>query len=345
MRVTEAKSIAREFVIDKASMLRGLHGAYFAGSANWLADDAELPPTSDLDVNLVFSSDGATRQGKLVHRGVLLDVTPLSFDQLRSPEQVLRHYHLAGGFRTPSIILDPSGRLTALQAAVAREFARRAWIRLRCEHARSRILEQLDGLNAAQPFHDQVIGWIFPTGVTTHVLLSAGLRNPTVRRRYVAARELLAKYGYLDFYEELLELLGCARIHRTRVEHYLAALTDAFDSAKVVIRTPFGFASDISDAARPIAIDGSRELIERGLHREAMFWIVVSFSRCQKVLAADAPVSIAHQFDAPYRELLGDIGIASFADIQHRTEHVKMLLPRVWDMAEAVMAANPQVEN
>ena len=54
---------------------------------------------------------------------------------------------------------------------------------------------------------------------------------------------------------------------RVRVEHHVEALSEVFDAAKVVIRTPFPFASDITDAARPIAISGSRELIERGLHR------------------------------------------------------------------------------
>ena len=37
--------------------------------------------------------------------------------------------------------------------------------------------------------------------------------------------------------------------------------------AKAVVRTPYRFAADISDSARPVAIDGSRELIERGYHR------------------------------------------------------------------------------
>src|SRR4029077_5089804 len=97
--------------------------------------------------------------------------------------------------------------------------------------------------------------------------------------RYVVARELLANYGELDFYERLLDLLGCAQISRTRVVHHLSALPKVFDTAKTVIKTPFSFASDISDLARPIAIDGSRELIERGLHREAAFWIVVTYSR------------------------------------------------------------------
>ena len=346
MLVSQAKSAARDWVIEEASRRPGFHGAYFAGSANWLPDDALLPPTSDLDLNVVFSGrGGATKRGKFVHRGVLLEVTSLSLDDIGSPEIVLGHYHLAGGFRTPSIILDPSGRLTALQAAVSRDFAKREWVRRRCEHARSRILEQLAALNASNPFHDQVIGWLFPTGVTTHVLLVAGLQNPTVRRRYVAARGLLADYGHLAFYEELLELLGCARMPRARVAHHLAALTGAFDAAKAVIKTPFPFASDISDVARPIAIDGSRELIERGLHREAMFWIVATYSRCRKVLSTDAPPARQERFDAGYRELLGDLGIASFADLQQRGEHVRALLPRLWEVSEAILAANRDVED
>src|SRR5919197_4968202 len=174
MLVGQAKSAARDWVIEEASRLPGFHGAYFAGSANGLPDDAVLPPTSDLDLNVVFTGRaGPSKRGKVIYRGVLLDVTVLSVDQIGSPEIVLGHYHLAGGFRTPNIILDPSGQLTALQAAVSREFARCGWVRRRCQHARSRILEQLDALNAADPFHDQVIGWLFPTGVTTHMLLVA----------------------------------------------------------------------------------------------------------------------------------------------------------------------------
>ncbi|MBI3971586.1 MAG: hypothetical protein HY332_09890 [Chloroflexi bacterium] len=60
-------------------------------------------------------------------------------------------------------------------------------------------------------------------GVTTYVLLAAGLKNPTVRKRYVAARELLAEYGRLDFHEPFLALLGCAEMDRERVEHHLGA--------------------------------------------------------------------------------------------------------------------------
>ncbi len=346
MLIHQAKSVARHWAIEEAGRLPGFHGVYFAGSTNALPDNAVLPPTSDLDLNVVFTgSNPVTKGGKFVYRGVLLEVTCLSLSQLRSPEQVLGHYHLAGGFRTPSIILDPSGHLTALQKSVSRDFAKREWVRRRCNHARSRILEQLAAMNTSHPVHDQVIGWLFPTGVTTHVLLVAGLRNPTVRRRYVAARDLLANYGELDFYEQLLELLGCAQMSSARVVHHLAALTEVFDTAKRVIKTPFPFASDISEVARPIAIDGSREMIERGLHREAVFWIVATYSRCRKVLFTDVSAALQRQFDAPYWELLGDLGIASFVDLQERGKQVRALLPQLWELSESVIAANPEIEN
>jgi hypothetical protein len=275
----------------------------------------------------------------------MLEVSYLPDDELQSPERILGQSHMAGSFATPSVILDPSGELTRIQAAVSREYARRRWVRQRCEHAREKVLNNLNGLNEAAPLHDQVLPWLFAAGVTTHVLLVAGLKNPTVRRRYVAAQELLAEYGHSGFYSTLLEMLGCARMSRGQVEHHLAALADAFDAAASVVKTPFFFASDISAMARSIAIDGSRELIERGCHREAIFWIVATYSRCQKVLYHDAPEGMQDRFSPGYRQLLGDLGITAFADLKQRGEQVREMLPRIWEVAEAIMAANPGIED
>jgi hypothetical protein len=346
MRVKDAKDVARQWVIEQGSKTAGFYGAFYAGSTSWLPDDATLPATSDVDLWVVKDDPNpADKLGKFVYRGVLLEVSYMPRDQLGTPEQVLGDYHLAGCFRTPSVIADPSGQLTDLQAAVVKDYAKRQWVYRRCEHARSRILRNLESLNESAPFHDQVSSWLFAAGVTTHVLLVAGLKNPTVRRRYVAVRELLTDYGCLNFYETLLELLGCAGMGRSRVEQHLAALADVFDATKAVVKTPFFFNSDLSDIARPIAIDGSRELIERGEHREAIFWMVATYSRCQKVLYHDAPAELRDRFSPGYRQLLGDLGITSFADLQQRGEQVKRLLPRVWEVAETIMAANLEIED
>ena len=240
--------------------------------------------------------------------------------------------------------MDPTGALTALQAAVSREYAQRRWVRKRCEHAASGVLNYARSLDEAEPLHDQVTSCVFAAGVTTHVLLVVGLKNPTVRQRYVAARELLAEYGRLDFHEPLLALLGCAEMGRERVEQHLGAVTAAFDAAKIAIKTPYRFGSDISDVARPIAIDGSRELIECGLHREAVFWIAATYSRCRTIVAADAPGLIS-RFDRGYRELLADLGIDSFQDRRLRCREVEEFLPGLWEVAEEILAANRQIQD
>lgn len=343
MTVRHAKKVARHWVEEEASRMPGFFGAFYHGSIGWLPDEATFPATSDVDIMVVLSEPPPVKLGKFIYRDVLLEVSYLRRDQLQLPEQVLGVSHLAGSFRAPSVICDPTGQLSRLQAAVARNYAKRKWVYKRCEHARDKVLRNLAGLNEADQFHDQVSAWLFAAGVTTHILLVAGLGNPTVRRRYVATRRLLAQYDQLDFYESLLVMLGCAQMSLARVEYHLAALTEVFDTTKRVIRTPFFFASDLSDLSRPIAIDGSREMIEAGYHREAVFWIVATYSRCQKVLHHDGSEEMKQSFTPGYRELVGDLGIRSLADLRRRGEEIREGLPQVWRVTEAIIAANPHI--
>lgn len=194
MNVREARAVASRWVAEHAAQTQGFAGAFLSGSATWLPADADLPGTSDVDVMVVTADAQAPpKLGKLTCGGILVEVTYLSWDRLASSEQVLADYHLAGSLRTDTVLADPSGRLAGLQAAVARDYAKQRWVRRRCEHAEQRILDGLGRLDAAAPLPAQVMSWLFPAGVTTHVLLTAGLRNPTVRLRYLAARTLLSE--------------------------------------------------------------------------------------------------------------------------------------------------------
>jgi hypothetical protein len=345
MSIRAAKEAARQWVAQKGSRLSGFLGAYLAGWILWLADDAILPPSSDVDVFVVLANPPPNKLGKFLYRDVTLEVSYMPSDQLQSAELILGQSHMAGSFRIPNVLADPSGRLTQLQAAVARDYAKRRWVRQRCAHAREKSLTVLHSLSESAPFHEQVAAWLFGTSLATHVLLAAGLKNPTVRKRYVAARELLAEYGRLDFYEALLEMLGCAGMSRERSERHLAAVAETFDVAKTLLKTPYTFASDISDIGRPIAIDGSRELIARGLHREAVFYLLATYSRCLHVLRQDAPVEVQERHSAGYRQFAADLGIASFADLERRCQESERFLPRVWEVAEAIMAQNPEIED
>jgi hypothetical protein len=341
VKVQQARAVARRWVTDQARHLPGFGGAFFHGSINWLDDDARLAPTSDVDIMVVL--DGETpdlKLGKFLYQGVLLEVSFVPSEEIATPEAILGLSHLAGSFATASAIADPTGRLAELHAVVTRDYAKREWVRRRCHHAAEKVHRFLAGLNPSAPFHDNVTSWAFGTSVTTHMLLIAGLRNPTVRNRYLATRELLAEYGQRDLHERLIAQLGCATLNRARVEQHVDALAEVFDVAKEVITTPVFFASDLTEAARPIAIDGSRDLIARGLHREAVFWIVATFARCHKVLAVDAAPEVQTRFAPAFRSLMADLGIRSFDDFRRRAVEVEESLPDIWVAAEAIMDAN-----
>lgn len=345
--VEQAREAARDWVLAEVARAPGFHGAFHHGSLGWLPDDAAVPAGSDVDVGVVWldahasGPDGPLRRGRFAREGVVLDVSHLPRSQLASPDDVLGDHHLAGSFRAPSVIADPSGELTRLQAAVAAHFAEPAWVRARCACAEAKGLRHLAALRDSQPLHDQVMVWLFGGSIlATHVLLTAGLQNPTVRRRYAALRELLAAHHRLDFYETLLDALGCEKMSPERVRHHLAGLTAAFDAAKDAIASPFMWEADLTDLARPIAVDGSRALIDRGLHREAVFWIAATYARCMAVFAADAPLATQERFGAGFGGLLADLGVETFDDRRRRAEQVRGLLPRVREVAEALMAAN-----
>jgi hypothetical protein len=343
MKVGHARVAATEWVQKYASRMTGFQGAYFSGSTIWQADDAEMPSTSDIDVMVIIDeSEPPPKLGKFVYRESLIEVSYLSWNQLASADEVLTSYHLANSFRVDTIIADPSGQLRRLQKQVSRQFSEIQWVRRRCENVRQKIENGLQGIDTLAPMHDQVTQWLFSTGVTTHLLLVAALRNPTVRLRYLAARHLLIEYGFDDFYPELLKLLGCADLTPGRVEHHVHELAQTFDTAAVESRTPFLFSTDITAAARPIVIDGSRELIRSGYHQEAVFWIVATFARCHKILAADAPHlqrTLAPAFD----EVIADLGITSADTILKRSENVLQFLPKLWEITEQILFANPLI--
>ncbi|MBM0239283.1 hypothetical protein JNW88_22950 [Micromonospora sp. ATA32] len=113
-----------------------------------------------------------------------------------------------------------------------------------------------------------------------------------------------------------------------------------FDVAARVTRTPFFFSADLTAAARPVVVDGSLELIEAGWHREAMFWILATYARCQAVLAADAPQLVAGLLPS-FEAALADLGVLSVAQRRRRADEVLGFLPRWWATAEEIVAALP----
>ena len=342
--VGKAKLAAEEWVRCEGSALPGFQGAFLAGSVTTLPDEVPLPESSDVDISVVMEEPPPVKAGKFRFRGALLEVSYEARERLRTPETVLRDPHLAGGIRGMHIVADPLGRLASLQSEVARKYALRRWVRQRCRTATAAATGRLQHTDASAPLHERVTSWLFGTSLTALILLLAGLRPPTVRRRYAVVRDLLHECGRPDFHEELLQLLGCSDWSRSQAEKHLDAVANAFDRAKRLPKGDFRFAADISQTARPVAIDGSRELIEQGLHREAVFWMVATSSRCQWVLHFNGPTGKGDRHRQGFQSMLSDLGIGDDADLETRRSQALEFLPRVNEMGEAVMAVTPEIE-
>ncbi len=343
MIISDAKRIAADWVRDHLEGIPGFAGAFFHGSIHSMPEEAVLSPTSDIDVMVVWAapSDGR-KPGKFIYRGVMLEVSYLTADELSSPELVLSTYHLAPSFRHPGIILDPTGRLTELQKIVGREFAAERWVRARCDDARSRVHRNLLGIETAATFHDAVTSWLFAGGVATHILLVAGLRNPTVRKRYLEVGRLLGESGHSYLYEPLLSLIGAERVDREHVQLYLERLAVAFDEAAAVISSPFFFAADLTPDARSVAIGGSQELIDSGNHREAIFWIVATYARCMAVFAEDGTPEQLAQHDVGFRALVADLGNVTQHDLLRGRSRIEAMLPEIDKVADEIIGVNPE---
>ncbi|KKK07699.1 hypothetical protein [Micromonospora sp. HK10] len=335
MRVGEARAVAVDWVREQARRDGGIEGAFFSGSTVGLPADAVLPESSDVDVLLVRAAPGG-KLGKFRHRGVLLEVSTIGWAELGSPQDVLGSWVFAPFFRTDAVIVDPTGRLAALRERVAAGFADPVWVRRRVAGVRRRVEEGLARLDGDGPLHEQVLGWVFPTSVVALLPVVAGLRDPTVRRRYVVAREVLSGYGFADRYEELLASLDGGGMGAGRVREHLAGLAGTFDeAARVAAGTGFAFRADLSAAGRPVVVDGSAELIGAGAHREAMFWIVVTYARCHAVLAAVAP-GRERVLRARFAAAVADLGVGSAVARRRRADALLGALPRWQAVADAV---------
>ncbi len=338
MLVRDGRAAARAWVAGHAAQSSDFRGAFFSGSTTALPEDSALPASSDVDVVVVVSgSTTPPKLGKFAYRGVVLDVTYLPWAELASVADVAESYYLAPSFRNDQVIVDPTGRLGLLHDEISPRFDHPVAVQRRYDDVLSKIDTRLSALDPTAAWHDQVTAWMFPTSLTTQVVLVAALRNPTVRLRYLAARRVLHDHDQDDLYLTLLRLLGCADCDRQTVQDHLDRLAVTFDQAAAVSQTPFFFSTDITPAARPIAIDGSQDLIDNGDHHEAVFWIIATYARCQKIFAADAPAHLRHNAELRFRAAVTDLlGIRDSSGLLSRRKAVRELLPALRESAASI---------
>jgi hypothetical protein len=331
MTVRDAKAIARHWCEHEANQIPGFVGAYLTGSTAWRDDTVNHSPASDIDTVAVIDADVLPEKlGKFEYRGGLLEIGFVSLADFSEIDTVLANYHLAGSFRKPTAVFDPSGRISEIQQASAIRFTEPEFVMRRLKHARQNALNFLQSYRSSDTLHDRVTCVIFAAGVTTHLVLTAALENPTVRRRYIASRDVLHRIGQPALHEHMLETLGSRELESATVQLHLENLATQFDIAGTVMVTPYQFAADMLPDARPVAIGGTQEMIDQGFHREALFWLIAVYCRSRAVISLDATEQTLAGFDDAYWQMLNAIGITSLSDLDDRAARVQQDIDRVF---------------
>lgn len=345
MRAGELKDLTREWIDAEVAPLPGFAGAFFRGSITEAAADAVFPATSDVDLTQLFDGEPPADVPPGVDRdGWHIGGEAWSVERLRPLEAVLSDYRIGYAFRDP-YVLAAGEEVAAMAALAAREFPKRHWVERRIDDACANCdgyVSKVD--DAATEYHAFLI-WLWAAGILAHVVLAAGRRNPTVRKRYVLARQVLERAGRLDLHEELMRVQGSGEWDAALARRHLQGMADAFDAAAQLRPRDFPAAHELASSMRGKAIDGSAALIDEGLHREAVFWIAGTYARCMMAFHAVGDEEQLARFRPGFEALREDLGVASAAERAARTGEVAAALPVVRAAMVEMLAQDSDVRD
>ena len=142
-----------------------------------------------------------------------------------------------------------------------------------------------------------------------------------------------------------LALLGYAELGKSDVEALLEDTTTAFNKAVQVIKTPFFADWNICEAARPISIGGSQELISNGDYKEAVLFIMGIFGDSILAIQNDAPDDEKLPFLLSYQKALDVLGFGTGKDFFHRVDQWMDTLNQIRDITDEILDMNPEIRD
>ena len=93
----------------------------------------------------------------------------------------------------------------------------------------------------------------------------------------------------------------------------------------------------------PHVVQGSKEMIVEGHHREAMSWIAALLWTSNTAIQIDAPDAEKPQYQAKLNRLLSDMGLSTDHDIQSRFQPAKELADDVFEVADDIVSRHPEI--
>ena len=342
LRTAKAVEIAGDWVARYAAEHPEFLAAHLMGGITSMSPDDEFPYDADLDLMLVVDSPITTEDPlDELYRGVAIEAGLRGKDEYESAEKVLANPAIADHIAAGAILSDPTGLLSAVQPAVAREFSRQRWVRERCAEEKRRFEMGIAGVAGSREPMEALILTTLAIHNLASVLAVAQLVPPTHRKSLLQLRRQLDALDRLDLFEEVLEVSGVATLTVAQVQSHADRTAQAFDRAIQVHRTRVPLDFKLQPHLRPYLVDGFQSLIDTGHHREAMPWIAIGASMCCSVLLVDAPDTERPRYAALAGDLVNDMGFANGANRSQRLRHTDQVKESMYALADEIVANRP----
>lgn len=343
MTVEQVIERTKEWVNMQAEQLPGFLGAHLMGGIASMAPSDPFPAYRDVDLHIILNDDAPGENAEALYKGLMIEAGFRQQADYNTPEVVLADPVIAGHMAVPSILSDPTGFLTRLHEAVAREYARRKWVQARCEAEKREAFSMLE-IAAHIPDPLSAFGLLGYAGTyVSAVLALASLKAITGRRSYVQMRHILENWGRTDLYERLLGVIGFPQTSREQVERYLQDAAEAFDLAVRVKRTPHRFGHKMYAHLRPYLVEGAQEMMGEGYYREAMGWTMAFYSSSMQIIQIDAPSQLTTSMQAKFDECMSKFGLDGAVSWEMRVEEATAIFREVFMLADEIIACNPAI--
>ncbi len=343
----------KAWVDMQREQMPGFLGAHLMGGITSMASGEMFPTYRDVDLHLIFRDDVEMpgENMEALYKGLMIEAGFRQQKDYRTPEVVLADPVIASHMAVPSIVCDPTGWLTRLQEAVAREYAQHRWVQARCEAEKR---EAFGWLERAASLPDPITALNllgYTCTFVSGVLALASLQPITGRRCAVQMRHILEGWGRADLHERLLEVFGVAHLSREQVERSLRDAAEAFDIAVQVKRTLHPFGHKMYVHLRPYLVDGTQEMIREGYYREAAGWVMAYYVSSIQIIQADALSELTpdrqekfedylRQFELDGERSVCRAGRSGAEAWRVRIERARAIFREVFTLADEIMASN-----
>lgn len=343
MNAGEARSIAERWVAGEVARSAGEVLCVFThGSINWMADEDPFPPSSDLDLVVVVPKVDPVRHRvcKRPYGGIAIEAFYVPRERLLSAEALLADFGLAPNVVNGKVLFDPNRIMEGLRAAMAPEFARRHWVRLRCRALRDHALSLIAAFEwSDRLFHVNGVA-CHAVGSMAQMALIADLRNPTVKKALVKARDVLAAYGLDEEHRELLRLLGVAELGGEDILTVSSHCRRTLNEACYWLRTPFMGDNCVTIHSRLYLDLDVPACVAEGTGREIFLRLANLYAHAMIAIENDAPAAVLAAARQVYLEDMALIRAATLPEARARVLECRPALERMTRLCDDIVARN-----